>query len=92
MRCAVPTSSSVYPTWHMFILNNQYYTTPKEEPLDSLVLLAGLYPGRTVPRPYKHGLLKVIAQVARRYHPIFLPPDSREHQRLVRGRFQASIS
>ena len=50
MRCAVPTSSRVYPTWHRFILlflYNQYYTTPKEELPDSLVLLAGPYPGRT---------------------------------------------
>ena len=48
--------------------------------------------GRTVSAPYKHELLKVIAQVARRYHPGSLPPDSTEHQRLVRGRFQAGIS
>ena len=48
--------------------------------------------GRTVPRSYKHELLKVIAQVARRYHPGSLPPDSREHQRLVGGSFQAGIS
>ena len=47
---------------------------------------------RTVPGPCKHELLKVIAQVARRYHPGSLPRDSREHQRLVRGRFQAGIS
>ena len=47
MTCAVPTSSKVYPAWHMFILYNQYYTTPKEEPPNSLVLLAGRYPGRT---------------------------------------------
>ena len=48
--------------------------------------------GRTVPGPYKHVLLKVIAQVAGRYHPRSLPLDSKEHQRLVRGRFQAGIS
>ena len=47
--------------------------------------------GRTVPGPYKHELLKVIAQVARRYYPGSVPLDSREHQRLVRGRFQAGI-
>ena len=35
--------------------------------------------GRTVPGPYKHELLEVIAQVARRYHPGSLPSDSREH-------------
>ena len=34
--------------------------------------------GRTVPGPYKHELLKVIAQVTRRYHLGTLPPDSRE--------------
>ena len=44
--------------------------------------------GQTVPGPYKHELLKVIAQVAGRYHP----RCSREHQRFVRGRFQAGIS
>ena len=38
---------------------------------------------RTVPGPYKHELLKVIAQVARRCHPRSLPLDSREHLRLV---------
>ena len=48
--------------------------------------------GRTVPGPYKHEMLKVIAQVARRYRPQSLPPDSREHLRLVRGRFQGGIS
>ena len=48
--------------------------------------------GRTAPGPYKHEVLKVIAQVARRYHPGYLPPDSREHLRLVHGRFQAGIS
>ena len=48
--------------------------------------------GRPVPGPCKHELLKVIAQVARIYHPGSLPPDTREHQRLVRGRFQAGIS
>ena len=48
--------------------------------------------GRTVPGPYKHELLKVISEAAKRYHPGYLPPDSREHQRLVRGRFQAGIS
>ena len=47
--------------------------------------------GRTLPGPYRHQLLKVIAQVARRYHPGSLPPYSREHQRLLRGRFQARI-
>ena len=39
--------------------------------------------GRTVPRPYKHELLMVIAQVARRYQPGSLPPDGREHQRAL---------
>ena len=48
--------------------------------------------GPTVPGPYKHELLKVIADVARRYHPGSLPLDGREHLRLVQGRFQASIS
>ena len=48
--------------------------------------------GRTVPGPNKHELLKVVARVAWKYHPGSLPPDSREHQRLVRGRFQAGIS
>ena len=38
-----------------------------------------------------HELLKIIAPVARRYHPGSLPPDRREHQRLVRRRFQAGI-
>ena len=47
MTCVVPTSSRVYPTWHNFILYNPYYTTPKEEPPDSLVILAGPYLGRT---------------------------------------------
>ena len=47
--------------------------------------------GQTVHGPYKHELLKVIAQVARRYHPGSLPLDSREHPRLLRGRFQAGI-
>ena len=48
-------------------------------------LLGGI--GRKVPGSYKHELLKAIAQVARRYHPRYLPPNSREHQLLVRGRF-----
>ena len=48
--------------------------------------------GRTVPAPYTHELLKVIAQVARRYHPGSLPLDSWEHHCLVRGRFPAGIS
>ena len=48
--------------------------------------------GRTVPGRYKHELLKVIAQVARGYHPGSSPPHSREHRRLVRGRFQAGIT
>ena len=47
MRCEVPPGSMVSLTWHRFILYNQYYTTPKEEPPDSLVLLVGPYPGRT---------------------------------------------
>ena len=47
MTCAVPTSSWEYPTWQRCILYNQCYTTRKEEPPDSLVLLAGRYPGRT---------------------------------------------
>ena len=47
MRCGVPTSSRVYLTRHKFILYNQYYTTPKEGPPNSLVLLGGPYPGRT---------------------------------------------
>ena len=47
---------------------------------------------RTLPTPYNHELLQVIAQVARRYDPGCLPPDSRQHMRHVRGRFQAGIS
>ena len=48
--------------------------------------------GRTLPASYNHELLHVIAQVARRYDPGSLPPDSRQHMRHVRGRFQAGIS
>ena len=48
--------------------------------------------GRTLPAPYNHELLHVIAHVARRYDPRSLPPDSRQHMRHVRGRFQAGIS
>ena len=48
--------------------------------------------GRTVPGPYKHELLKVIVSVAKRFGLGSLPPDSREHMRFVRGRFQAGIS
>ena len=48
--------------------------------------------GRTLPAPYNHDLLQVIAHVARRYDPGSLPPDSRQHMRHVRGRFQAGIS
>ena len=39
--------------------------------------------GRMVPRLYKHELLMVIAQVARRYQLGSLPHDSREHQRAL---------
>ena len=48
--------------------------------------------GRTLAAPYNHDLLQVIAHVARRYDPGSLPPDSRQHMRHVRGRFQAGIS
>ena len=48
--------------------------------------------GRTLPAPYNHELLQVIAHVARRYDPGSLPPDSKQHMRHVRGRFQAGIS
>ena len=48
--------------------------------------------GRTLPAPYNHDLLQVIAHVARRYDPGSLPPNSRQHMRHVRGRFQAGIS
>ena len=47
MRCGVPTSFGAYLPWHRFVLYNVYYTTPKEEPLGSLVLLGRPYPGRT---------------------------------------------
>ena len=48
--------------------------------------------GRTLPPAAQHELLQVIAHVARRYNPGSLPPDSRKHRRLVRGRFLARIS
>ena len=48
--------------------------------------------GRTLPAPYNHELLQVIPQLARRYDPRSLPPDSRQHMRHVQGRIQASIS
>ena len=44
--------------------------------------------GRTLPSPYNHELLHVMAHVARRYDPGSLPPDSRQHMRHVRGRVQ----
>ena len=48
--------------------------------------------GRTLPAPYNHDLLQVIAHVEESYDPGSLPPDSRQHMRHVRGRFQAGIS
>ena len=48
--------------------------------------------GRTLPPEAQHELLQVIAHVARRYNPGSLPPDSREHRRLVRGRFLVGMS
>ena len=43
--------------------------------------------GRTLPPESQHELLQGIAHVATRYTARFLPPDSREHRRLVRGRW-----
>ena len=83
MKCAVPTSCKVA---EVYIIQPVLHKTK-----GGASRLLGVI-GRTVPGPYKHELLKVVAQVARRYHPGSLPPDSREHQRLVRGRFQAGIS
>ena len=48
--------------------------------------------GRTLLPKLQHELLQVIAHVPRRYNLGSLPRDSREHQRLVRGRFLAGIS
>ena len=43
--------------------------------------------GRTLPAPYNHEVLQVIAHVARRYDLGCLPPDSRQHMRHERRRF-----
>ena len=48
--------------------------------------------GRTQPAPFNHELLQVIAQVARRYYPGCLPPDSTQHMCHVRGTYQEGIS
>ena len=46
---------------------------------------------RIVPELYRHELLKEIAHLARRNDPRSPPPNSQEHMRLVRGRFQAGL-
>ena len=48
--------------------------------------------GRALPPGSQHELLQVIAHVARRYNLGSLPRDSREHRRLLSGRFLAGIS
>ena len=48
--------------------------------------------GCRLPPQAQHELLQVIAHVARRCNPGSLPPDSREHMRLVRSRFLAGIN
>ena len=40
--------------------------------------------GRTVLGQYKHKLLKFIVSLAKRYDRGSMPPDGREHMRLVR--------
>ena len=67
MRCGVPTSSRVYLIWHKFISYNQYYTTPKEEPADSLVLWGGSYTVRRETPPQQATL--TLGLYADGYHP-----------------------
>ena len=78
-------------------------SAPQGSPPSAAPALMGRVPG-DAPRRFwphlggpewphlQHELLQVIAHVARRYNPRSLPGDTREHRRLVRGRFVAGIS